>query len=121
MLGSMSTLAKRRSGTAREINLLASRPLARTLVGHEPEDERGVVVLGTPVGQLAFVAKWLRAKTEDHAYFLDRVPLVEDTQSAGQSVGHSLNQLAQEPSCVCGQQLPRDGGLGKLAAALAVH
>ena len=39
-------------------------------------------VLGTPLGHPAFVQSFLRAKTEDHALLLGRIPKVPDLQSA---------------------------------------
>ena len=47
-----------------------------------PEVEKGMKILGTPLGHRAYVQSFLRAKTEDHALLLGRIPEVPDLQSA---------------------------------------
>ena len=50
--------------------------------GEGPEEERGLVVLGVPVGHSAFVQKWLVDKEGSHLQLLARIPAVQDTQCA---------------------------------------
>ena len=51
-------------------------------VGGQPPAESGVVVLGTPVGDTAFIQRWLHDKLGEELTFLDRIPLVPDAQCA---------------------------------------
>ena len=55
---------------------------AEAWTGEGPEEDRGLVVLGVPVGHRAFVQKWLADKGQSHAQFLSRIPVVQDAQSA---------------------------------------
>ena len=55
---------------------------AEAWTGEGPEEDRGVVVLGVPVGHRAFVQKWLADKGQSHSQFLSRIPAVQDAQSA---------------------------------------
>ena len=59
-------------------------PLARVWRGCAglPAEERGVEVLGTPLGSLEFVQARLRAKLSEHESLLERIPAVPDLQSA---------------------------------------
>ena len=47
-----------------------------------PTHERGLKVLGTPVGHPDFVRANLEQRSRSHQPFLDRISLLEDTQSA---------------------------------------
>ena len=47
-----------------------------------PEERRGVVVLGAPLGHRSFVQAQLQRKRADHDRLLERIPLVGDLQSA---------------------------------------
>ena len=47
-----------------------------------PNDRQGVVVLGTPVGHAEFVSRVLEEKTQEHSVLLERIPAVQDLQSA---------------------------------------
>ena len=47
-----------------------------------PNDRQGVVVLGTPVGHAEFVTRVLEEKTQEHSVLLERIPAVQDLQSA---------------------------------------
>ena len=47
-----------------------------------PTDRQGVVVLGTPVGHPEFVSRVLEQKTQEHSTLLERIPAVQDLQSA---------------------------------------
>ena len=50
---------------------------------HEmPRAERGVKILGTPVGDPEYVKAMLSRKTEEHRVFLEHIPNVDDLQSA---------------------------------------
>ena len=55
---------------------------AEAWTGEGPEEDRGLVVFGLPVGHRAFVQKWLADKEQSHAQFLSRIPAVQDAQSA---------------------------------------
>ena len=55
---------------------------AEAWTGEGPEEDRGLVVWGVPVGHRAFVQKWLADKEQSHAQFLSRIPAVQDAQSA---------------------------------------
>ena len=55
---------------------------AEAWAGGAPPAQRGVVVLGTPVGDPAFVQQWLGEETAKHRTFLERIPLVPDVQCA---------------------------------------
>ena len=50
--------------------------------GEGPEEERGLVVFGVPVGHSAFVQKWLADKEGSHLQLLARIPAVQDAQCA---------------------------------------
>ena len=71
-------------------HLLASRykkplradPQARVWRGGRPPAQQGVHVLGLPIGHEEFVQAELRATTEKHKTLVERVPLVQDLQSA---------------------------------------
>ena len=43
---------------------------------------QGIIVLGSPVGQEAFITAQLSAKREEHQVLLDRIPCVSDVQTA---------------------------------------
>ena len=74
---------------------------AEAWTGEGPEEDRGLVVLGVPVGHRAFVQKWLADKGQSHAQFLSRIPGVQDAQSArlllsmcaGPRAHHNLRDL----------------------------
>lgn len=55
---------------------------AEAWTGDAPPAQRGIVVLGTPVGDAAFVQRWLEEKTGEHRALLERIPLVPDAQCA---------------------------------------
>ena len=55
---------------------------AEAWTGEGPKEDRGLVVLGVPVGHRAFVQKWLADKEQSHAQFLSRIPAVQDARSA---------------------------------------
>ena len=57
-------------------------PQARVWRGEGPPAHHGVRVLGIPVGHEEFVQAELRATTVKHQTLVERVPLVEDLQSA---------------------------------------
>ena len=44
--------------------------------------QQGIIVLGSPVGQEAFITAQLSAKREEHQVLLDRIPCVSDVQTA---------------------------------------
>ena len=50
--------------------------------GEGLEEERGLLVLGVPVGHHAFVQKWLADKEGTHLQLFSRIPAVQDAQSA---------------------------------------
>ena len=52
------------------------------LEGEGAEEDRGLVVLGVPVGHDAFVQKWLADKEGSHLQFLARIRAVQDAQCA---------------------------------------
>ena len=61
----------------------ASDPEARVWRGSEvPTSERGVRILGTPLGHEYFVQAHLTRTLAQHDVLLSRIPLVEDVQSA---------------------------------------
>ena len=84
-------LGKPRSGTmAVTIHLLASR-CKKPLHVRTPRPEfgevrdpaqQGVRVLGIPIGHVEFVQAELRATTVKHQTLVERIPLVQDLQSA---------------------------------------
>ena len=41
-----------------------------------PPEERGIKVLGTPLGTAAFVRSWLQSTVEHHRLLLDRIPAI---------------------------------------------
>ena len=47
-----------------------------------PPDEQGIIVLGSLVGQEAFIMAQLSAKREEHQVLLDRIQCVSDAQTA---------------------------------------
>ena len=47
-----------------------------------PAEERGIKVLGTPLGTAAFVKSRLQSTVEHHRLLLDRIPAIQDLQSA---------------------------------------
>ena len=47
-----------------------------------PACQRGIKVLGTPLGQVEFIRAHLDLKTAEHQVLLDRIPLLENTQAA---------------------------------------
>ena len=47
-----------------------------------PFEEQGIKVLGSPMGHPAFVARQLERTSVKHQVLFDRIPLVEDVQSA---------------------------------------
>ena len=47
-----------------------------------PEEDQGIKVLGSPLGHPAFVARHLERTSTKHQVLLDRIPLVQDVQSA---------------------------------------
>ena len=47
-----------------------------------PNNRQGVVVFGTPVGHAEFVSRVLEEKTQEHSVLLERIPAVQDLQSA---------------------------------------
>ena len=48
----------------------------------DPVSERGIKVLGTPLGHRAYVEAQLQRTADDHQQLLDRIPLIRDLQSA---------------------------------------
>ena len=47
-----------------------------------PEAQQGVKILGIPVGQPGFVMAFLEQKSQEHALLFERIPAVDDPQSA---------------------------------------
>ena len=47
-----------------------------------PPDQQGIIVLGSPVGQEAFITAQLSAKRGEHQVLLDRISCVSDVQTA---------------------------------------
>ena len=47
-----------------------------------PPHEQGFKVLGVPFGHPEFVKKFLQNKNSEHKVLLDRIPAIQDTQSA---------------------------------------
>ena len=61
----------------------AVNPTARVWRGSMlPEELQGMKVLGTPLGHPEFVARHLRSVSREQQVLLDRIPLVQDVQSA---------------------------------------
>ena len=79
--------------------------------GEGPEEERGLVVLGVPVGHSTFVQKWLADKEGSHLQLLARIPAVQDTQCAwllllmcaGPRANHILRNLPPSEASEFGQ------------------
>ena len=57
-------------------------PQARVWRGEGPPAQQGVRVLGIPIGHEEFVQAELRATTVKHQTLVERIPLVQDLQSA---------------------------------------
>ena len=57
-----------------------------------PTEQQGIKVLGTPLGHDDFVAQHLRTVTRDHHCLLERIPLMQDVQSAWLSTAHQHEQ-----------------------------
>ena len=57
-------------------------PNARVWCGDGEFEVQGLRVLGIPIGNPAFVRSELRKKTVLHSVLLDRIPVVQDLQSA---------------------------------------
>ena len=59
-------------------------PDARVWFGDHalPFAERGISVLGTPLGHWSHVKAQLRSKAASHRVLLDRIPAIQDLQSA---------------------------------------
>ena len=55
---------------------------AKAWTGELPLSQRGVVVLGTPIGSTEFVNDWIRSKLAEHKVLLDRIPAMQDVQCA---------------------------------------
>ena len=47
-----------------------------------PSHQQGIKVLGTPLGHVDFIAQHLRNVTEEQRCLLERIPMVQDVQSA---------------------------------------
>ena len=47
-----------------------------------PQEQQGLVVLGAPIGNEAYVQRQLRLKRDEHDRLLQRIPAVEDLQAA---------------------------------------
>ena len=63
--------------------LQAVNPTARVWRGSMlPEVQQGMKVLGTPLGHPAYVAEHLRSVSREQQVLLDRIPLVQDLQTA---------------------------------------
>ena len=77
---------------------VAADPAARVWRGsghtHLPEVQQGVKVLGTPLGHPSFVEAHLLKLTEQRT-FLERIPEVQDLQSAWSLLFHSASAKAQ--------------------------
>ena len=95
MRASVSTLARPRSGTRLESGLRCVDVLERIARVQDPTatvwkgsgpgipfEEQGIKVLGSPVGHPAFVTRQLERTSVKHQVLSDRIPLVEDVQSA---------------------------------------
>ena len=50
--------------------------------GEEEGTQQGIVVLGTPLGDVAFIQAHLEMKATEQRTLLDRIPLLSDLQSA---------------------------------------
>ena len=63
---------------------VAADPTAVVWRGSEelPSHKRGMKVLGTPLGHADFIRDHLEKTAAKHQVLLDRIPLVEDVQSA---------------------------------------
>ena len=44
--------------------------------------QQGIIVLGTPLGDVAFIQAYLEKKATEQRTLLDRIPLISDLQSA---------------------------------------
>ena len=65
------------------INALnAPAPAAPVWKGNLAEEDRGLEVLGSPIGTYAYVQKTLAARLEEERKLLDHIPRLHDTQSA---------------------------------------
>ena len=94
MRASVSTLARPRSGTRLESGLKVcdvlekiarvktQQPQCGRDLQESPFEEQGIKVLGSPVGYPAFVARQLERTSVKHQVLFDRIPMVEDVQSA---------------------------------------
>ena len=47
-----------------------------------PDEEQGIIILGTPVGKPEYILHKLTQKSGVHAQLLERIPAVEDLQAA---------------------------------------
>ena len=90
MLASASTWGRRRCGTRPPVCDVLERlariedPTATVWKGPGllPEEDQEIKVLGSPLGHRAFVARHLERTSTKHQVLLDRIPLVQDVQSA---------------------------------------
>ena len=62
---------------------------ARVWRGSEiPEDQQGMKILGTPLGNPEFVRRFLAQLSSKHRVLLQRIPLLDDVQSAWLLLAH---------------------------------
>ena len=84
MLASTSTMGKPKCGTGVEGDPLGVDELTAAARLEDPEAVvwRGFKVLGAPIGHPDFVAEFLAKKSREHEVLFDRIPAMEDLQSA---------------------------------------
>ena len=89
-----------------------------------PPGRQGVVVLGTPLGDPAFIQAYLEKKVEEQRTLLARIPLVPDLQSAWLILLHcaaaKANYLLRvvEPQSVAAYARAHDEGIWSCLCAL---